>query len=229
METKKSPAASLENKRLLFAELGMIAALAAILGAFQYGTAEKKVALLDAGPAAVEIEDMIPITQEEPPLPQNAPVLPVLTEEIEIVDNDITIEDAFTSLEDSDEPIVIRPYVEDVKEEVIEEEEIPFILVEQKPRFNKGDANEFSKWVNSRLVYPEIAKENGSEGKVTLSFKVGKDGNVYDVCVLRSSSDSALDNEAVRVVSSSPKWEPGRQRDRNVVVTYTFPVVFALR
>jgi protein TonB len=70
--------------------------------------------------------------------------------------------------------------------------------------------------------------ENGVQGRVTLSFTVQKDGSVSNVKVMRGV-DKALDDEAVRVVSSSPKWEPGRQRDRAVPVTYTFPVIFQLR
>ena len=62
-----------------------------------------------------------------------------------------------------------------------------------------------------------------------VSFRVNKDGSVTNVKVLRSSSDASLDQEAVRVVSASPKWEPGRQRDRAVDVTFTFPVIFRLR
>ncbi|MBO7434645.1 energy transducer TonB [bacterium] len=186
-------------------------------------------ALLDTGYSTIDIEEMVPITQEEVPTPQQAPVLPVISEDIEIVDNDIPVDDFVASFEDTDEPIQILPYYEEVKDEVIEEEIIPFVLVEQKPTFEGKNANEFSRWVNTKLVYPEIAKENGSQGRVYLSFIVDKDGSVTDVKVLRSSSDATLDNEAVRVVKSSPKWEPGRQRDRAVKVTYTFPVVFTLR
>ena len=91
-----------------------------------------------------------------------------------------------------------------------------------------GDANTFSQWVNKRLVYPEIAKENGVQGRVVLQFTVNPDGSVTGVKVLRGV-DASLDKEAVRVVSQSPKWEPGRQRDRAVKVTYTFPVIFQLR
>ena len=229
MEQKKTVAASLENKRLMFAELGLATALAVVLGAFEISTAEKSVALLDTGYSTIDIEEMVPITQEEVPAPQQAPVLPVISEDIEIVDNDIPVDDFVASFEDTDEPIQILPYYEDVTDEVIEEEIIPFVLVEQKPTFEGKNANEFSRWVNTKLVYPEIAKENGSQGRVYLSFIVDKDGSVTDVKVLRSSSDATLDNEAVRVVKSSPKWEPGRQRDRAVKVTYTFPVVFALR
>ena len=54
------------------------------------------------------------------------------------------------------------------------------------------------------------------------------DGRVTNVRVLKGVDDS-LDKEAVRVVSSSPRWTPGKQRDRKVKVTYTFPVYFMLR
>ena len=82
--------------------------------------------------------------------------------------------------------------------------------------------------MNSRLVYPEIAKDNGVEGRVVLQFTIGKDGRLQDVKVL-NSPDESLAREAIRVVSSSPKWEPGRQRDRAVKVSYTFPVIYRLR
>jgi len=61
-----------------------------------------------------------------------------------------------------------------------------------------------------------------------LQFTVEKDGSVSNVKVVRGV-DPTLDKEAVRVVSSSPKWKPGKQRDRAVKVTYTFPVIFQLR
>lgn len=118
--------------------------------------------------------------------------------------------------------------IQDYMEEEVEEEAIPFQLVERKPSFQGGDANQFSKWVNQRLVYPQIAKENGVQGRVTLQFTVEKNGSVTNVKVLRGV-DPFLDAEAVRVVSLSPKWTPGYQRDRAVPVTYTFPVIFKLR
>ena len=147
------------------------------------------------------------------------------------MEDDIKLEDdVFINTEDdANLGVDIMDYKEaEVEEEAVEEEAIPFQLVEQKPSFNGGDANEFSKWVNSRLVYPEIAKENGVQGRVTLQFTVEADGRVTNVKVLRGV-DESLDKEAVRVVSSSPKWKPGKQRDRAVKVTYTFPVIFQLR
>ena len=231
MEVKKSPKASLENKRFLFTEIGFVIALLAVLFAFDYSSKEKKVATLETETAAVEVEDMIPITQETPPPPEAAPKIPILSDQIDVVDDNIKIDDnMFQNLEDdANSGVEIMDYIESApEEETIEEEAIPFQLVEEKPSFNGGDANEFSKWVNSRLVYPEIAKENGVQGRVTLQFTVNADGSVSNVKVLRGV-DTSLDKEAVRVVSSSPKWKPGKQRDRAVKVTYTFPVIFQLR
>lgn len=229
MEQKKTPKANLENRRLLFTEIGLVISLLAVWGAFSYGTREKKTAVLQGDSQAVEVEDMVPITQETPPPPPEAPKIPVLSDQIDIVEDNIKVDDNFISLEDdANLGVEIMDYVEEVKEEVVEEEAIPFQLVEEKPSFNGGDANEFSKWVNSKLEYPEIAKENGVQGRVTLQFTVNANGTVSNVKVLRGV-DPSLDKEAVRVVSMSPKWKPGKQRDRAVKVTYTFPVIFQLR
>ena len=230
MEIKKSEKASMDNKRFLFTEIGMVIALLIVWGAFSYTSREKKVATLEADQTVVEVEDMVPSTEETPPPPEAAPKIPILSDQIDIVDDNIKVDDSmFQNIEDSNEGFEIMDYIESApEEETIEEEAIPFQLVEEKPSFNGGDANEFSKWVNSRLVYPEIAKENGVQGRVTLQFTVNADGSVSNVKVLRGV-DSSLDKEAVRVVSSSPKWKPGKQRDRAVKVTYTFPVIFQLR
>ena len=229
MEVKKTPKASLENKRALFIEIGLIVALAVVYIAFNWTSKEVQVSTLEAENQVVQEEEIIPITQETPPPPAEAPKIPVLSDQIDIVDDEIEVDNDFLSLEDSDDMgVEIMDYVENVQEEVVEEEAIPFQLVEEKPSFMGGDANQFSAWVNKRLVYPEIAKENGVQGRVTLQFTVEKDGSVTKVKVLRGV-DPSLDKEAVRVVSMSPKWKPGKQRDRAVPVTYTFPVYFQLR
>ncbi|MBR2063194.1 MAG: energy transducer TonB [Bacteroidales bacterium] len=229
MEKKKSERADLQNKKVLFMEIGCIIALALVYFGFEYTSEEVRTVVLDDNSVITEIEDLIPITFETPPPPPAAPKIPVLSDQIDIVDDDIEIDDnMFLKLEDDPgSGVEIMDYIE-VIDEVVEEEEIPFMLVEEKPTFQKGDANQFSKWVNQRLVYPEIAKENGVQGRVTLQFTIDKDGSLTKVKVVRGV-DPSLDKEAVRVVSMSPKWEPGRQRDRAVPVTYTFPVIFKLR
>ncbi len=229
MEIKKSEKASMENKKLLFLEIGLVVSLLITYLAFEWTSKETKVSTLEDTTEVVLEEEIIPITQETPPPPPAAPKIPVLSDQIDIVDDEIELEDdMFMNLEDDASlGVEIMDYVE-VEEEVVEEEAIPFQLVEEKPSFQGGDANQFSKWVNQRLVYPEIAKENGVQGRVTLQFTVEKDGSVTKVKVLRGV-DPSLDKEAVRVVSQSPKWKPGKQRDRAVPVTYTFPVIFQLR
>ena len=229
MEIKKSEKANLENKKLLFIEIGLIISLLITYVAFEWTSKETNTSMLEDNTEILVEEEIISTNMETPPPPPAAPKMPVLSDQIDIVDDEIELEDdMFMNLEDDASlGVEIMDYVE-VEEEVVEEEAIPFQLVEEKPSFQGGDANQFSKWVNSRLVYPEIAKENGVQGRVTLQFTVEKDGSVTKVRVLRGVAPS-LDKEAVRVVSMSPKWKPGKQRDRAVPVTYTFPVIFQLR
>jgi len=105
---------------------------------------------------------------------------------------------------------------------------LPFQAVEVKPAFEGGDANDFSKWVNSHIEYPQEAVDKNIAGRVVLQFTVNKLGEVKDVKVVRGVNE-LLDNEAVRVVSSSPKWEPATQNGVPVSVNYTFPVIFKIQ
>lgn len=94
-----------------------------------------------------------------------------------------------------------------------------------RPRFLGGDANEFRKWVDARIVYDPEAKAEGIQGRVMLQFTIEEDGTLDKVRVIRGV-DPRLDAEAVRVVSSSPAWIPERQGGKAVPQTYTFPVIF---
>ena len=230
MEVKKSPKANLENKKMFYRELGLIVALGVILCAFEWSTSEKAESVIQQEEAVVVEVEQVPVTTEAPPPPPEAPKMPVLSDMIEVVDDDIVVDtDLFISLEDeADMGVEIMDYVAEVAEETIEEAPIPYTLVEEKPSFNGGDANEFTKWVFSNMVYPEVARENGISGRVTLQFTIETDGSLTNIKVLRGV-DPSLDQEAVRVVSMSPKWTPGKQRDKAVRVTYTFPIMFQLR
>ena len=231
MEIKKSPKANLENKKFLFMEIGLVVALLMVLGAFEWSTTEgTDLASLGDETAVVIEEEQVPITQEEQLPPPEVPKEPVMSDIIDIVDDDVKVEDNFllSTEDDASLGVEIKDYVVEQVEEEEVEEEVPFAIVEQKPTFQGGDANTFTKWVFSKIVYPEIAKENGVQGRVTLQFTIETDGSVKNVQVLRGV-DSSLDKEAVRVVSSSPKWSPGMQRNKPVKVKYTFPVVFQLR
>ena len=97
-----------------------------------------------------------------------------------------------------------------------------------KPTFKGKDANAFSRWVSERLVYPAMARRNGITGTVMVAFTVDQNGKVGNVEVV-DSVDPQLDAEAVRVISSSPRWKPGIKKGQQVIVHYTFPVIFQLR
>lgn len=106
-----------------------------------------------------------------------------------------------------------------------DKEAVPYQLVEQKPTFNGGDANVFSKWVNANLKYPEQAIDYSVDGNVYIWFTIGSDGVVRDVQLDHGLRED-LDAESLRVISSSPKWEPGRQNGEAVPVRVCFPVRF---
>jgi protein TonB len=96
------------------------------------------------------------------------------------------------------------------------------------PGFGGGDSNKFREYIARNLKYPEVAAENGIQGRVFVQFVVEPDGRVSNVKVVRGV-DPALDREAVRVVESSPPWKPGKQRGKPVRVSFTFPIIFVLQ
>ena len=139
MEIKKSPNADLKNRKLLFIEIGFVVALLITLGAFEWTSKEKKEAALTAENTELVEEEIIPITQDTPPPPPEAPKIPVLSDQIDIVDDNIEVDDNIMNLEDdSNMAVEIKEYIEEVQEEVVEEEAIPFQLVEEKPKFQGG-------------------------------------------------------------------------------------------
>ena len=107
-------------------------------------------------------------------------------------------------------------------------EAVTFDAIEVKPTFNGGDANEFAKWVYSQINYPEKAKKDKAQGCVLVQFTIGADGSVSNVELVKGVRED-LNAEVMRVVSSSPKWEPGKQNGEAVPVTFSFPVVFKLQ
>ena len=124
----------------------------------------------------------------------------------------------------AEEPVVAPS---EVLPEPPPEEPVKYSLLEAKPRFQDGDVGQFSYWVNQNLKYPQEAVKDSLQGRVTLQFTIEKDGSVTDVRVLRGCAP-VLDEEAVRVVSQSPKWTPGYSNGEPVRVIYNFPVLFQL-
>ena len=109
---------------------------------------------------------------------------------------------------------------------VVEETKI-FTVVEQKPMYPGGDAALMG-YLRDNIKYPTVAAENGVQGRVVVGFVVERDGSITDVNILRGV-DPSLDREAMRVVKSMPRWNPGKQNGSAVRVKYQVPVSFRLQ
>ena len=121
-----------------------------------------------------------------------------------------------------------------VVEEVIVEEKAPVVeqifesfAIQEKPAFPGGDA-ELMKYVAEHTKYPTAALENGIEGTVYIRFVVTRSGEVGEAKVLRAV-DPLLEEEALRVVKSMPKWTPGKNNGNPVNVWFIIPVKFMLQ
>jgi len=176
------------------------------------------------------LEEIAPPPPPPPPAEAQAQVkyvAPVVVDSVKVEDQTgfATVDEVQETLQDEAVVEVVEEVKEEVQEEVVEE---VFLVVEEMPSFGSGDANGFRSFVSSNMRYPEVAAENGIQGRVFVQFVVEADGRLTNVKVIRGV-DPALDREAVRVIESSPKWNPGKQRGKPVRVSYTFPITFVLQ
>ena len=102
-----------------------------------------------------------------------------------------------------------------------------FTVVEKMPSFPGGDA-ELLKYIATNIKYPKESQDNGEQGRVICSFIVGRDGSVNNPEVLQGVTP-LLNEEAVRVINTMPRWNPGMQRGKAVAVKYTVPITFRLK
>ena len=227
MEIKKSESANLENKKFTWILLGFVLVLAAHFVAFEWTQYEQEFSgdIIDSGDIILE-EEIVPITMPEkktvPPPPQAVSQAEVLN----IVEDDAEIEETtIVSNEDQAEFVEITDDVPIVVEEPEDEDQI-FQVVEEEASFPGGMA-ELMKFLHKNIKYPSICQEQGIQGRVIVQFVVEKDGSITDVQVIKAINPY-LDKEAVRVVSTMPKWSPGKQRGKPVRVRFTLPVTFRL-
>jgi len=228
MEQKKSPKASLEDMKLTFLLIGLVSVLMICYVAINW--TKEEVEKYEVVNEEMNFEDELEIdqtTQDEKPEPP-APEVIQEVQELQIVDDDVQTESIEVTSEDNQqEEVVIHAPVEIEEKEEEEDEQTIFVVVETMPEFPGGQQALF-KYLNESVKYPVIAQENNVQGRVIVQFVVEKDGSVTDVQVVRSV-DSSLDKEAKRVISSMPKWKPGKQRGKAVRVKYTVPVNFKLQ
>ena len=226
MEEKKSPKANLENKKLMFTQIGLIISLIIAWLAFErksYDKREIDPSLLRT--AEVVEEEMVDITKQEEQKPQPVEV-PKQTTQLEIVQDDVEVEDIEINAEVEQNEVIEEYIAPEIEEEEVVEQEI-FQIVEEMPSFPGGE-QKLLEFVAKNTKYPQIARESGIQGRVFIGFVVEPDGSISNVKVLRGIG-GGCDEEAVRVIKSLPKWKPGKQRGKAVRVSYQIPVNFKLQ
>jgi len=223
MEIKKTPEADLNKKSGLFLNIGLVMSLLIVISAFEWKFYDDG-DLVDLGQVRDDFEEMleIPPTEQPPPPPpkiQQPEIIEVpdeeeIEEEIE-VDLDVEITED-TAIDDI------------ITEEAPEEEDVDqvFNIVEQQAEF-KGGMQKFYEYVGKKMKYPASARRMGIEGKVYVQFVVERDGSITDVQAIRGIG-AGCDEEAMKVIRESPKWNPGKQRGRAVRVRRVIPITFRL-
>jgi protein TonB len=224
MTTKKT---NLENKRTVFFQIGLVITLSIVLLAFEWTTVRTDKNIWTAWDGVATDEDMAEITihkEKKPPMP-----VPKITPIIIPVDNDaIDIDD--------DLMIDAEPKKGDYNDlnreipdiiEIEPEDDVVHVNVQNRPEFPGGEPALFQ-YLAANLKYTKMAKEIGLQGKMLVSFVVWKDGTIRDIKIIRGLG-AGLDEEAIRVIQSMPRWKPGNQNGLNVNVEFNMPVQFKLK
>jgi TonB family protein len=106
-------------------------------------------------------------------------------------------------------------------------DDVIYVVVEHMPEFPDGQ-QALLKFLGEQVKYPKDAEEQGIEGRTICQFVIEKDGSISDVVAVRTSGNTSLDKEAIRVLQSMPNWKPGLQRGKPIRVKYTIPIFFRL-
>lgn len=215
MLKRKNPKANLKLKYKRNIEIGLVAALALLLVMFQASKRfEREVVSDQKVELKIEVEE-IPQTEQakRPPAPSR-PSIPIESEDEEIPE-DATIEMTDVNLDELPPP---PPPPEE------EDGETPiFVAYDEPPAPIGGFAA-----IQQNLVYPEIARKAGVEGRVYVNVLIDEKGNVIDTKILKSLGNNGCDEAAVAAIRSV-KWKPAKQRDKPVKVWVGIPVVFKLK
>ena len=239
MEPKKNTKADVGRNSSLYFAVGLALMMLLANLAINYKTYDK--AAIDIGQLNLdeEIEEEIPITQQEitPPPPPPPPAAP---EVIEVVEDEVEVEETvIESTETSQEEEIVK--VEDVKVEEVEEDiEVPFAVIENVPVFpgcEKEKSNAAKKQCMSDKITQivnknfntELAGELGLSGQMRINviFKIDKNGNITNVQA--RAPHPGLEKEAKRVIGKIPQMQPGKQRGKAVVVPYSLPILFKVQ
>jgi protein TonB len=224
MKPVKTDKANLENKRFLFFQLGIIAALLLVLTILESSTIKNSHQLVISGSDYFE-DDYIPNVKLKKPLPPvQAPPKPVdllvIKSDDQIIKDPLVMDD-MQAWENTTFNLPAFPDEKPVPDNNV------FVSVEDMPKFYWDNSDDFKYFIAKHLRYPKIAKTNGIQGIVKVRFIIDEKGNLINAEIIRSV-DPSLDEEVLRVLNLSPRWIPGKQRGKPVKVSFEIPVNFRL-
>ncbi len=219
MELKKNPRLDYRKKYALFLNIGLVTSLLLVISAFEWKFVER-VVIIKKPVSTFDNEPPTPITDITPPKPRVQVIkLIEIPDEIEIDDPIIKPVIVFEPDVEIDEGIDIFKEPIEVADEIVS-------IAETMPSFPGGDL-EFYKFISKNLKYPAHARRIGIQGKVFAYFVVDKDGSLSDISIAKGIG-AGCDEEVMRILSISPKWNPGKQRGRPVRVRMILPITFKL-
>lgn len=240
MEPKKNPNADVSRNSSIYFAVGLALMLLLTNLAINYKTYDKEA--IDIGQLNMddELEEEIPITEQQLTPPPPPPPPPAIPEEIEVVKDEVDVEETvIKSTETSQEEKIVK--VEEVKVKEVEEDlEIPFSVIENVPVFpgcenqKTNDAkrqcmsDKIADFVNKKFN-TDLAGELGLSGRqrINVMFKIDKTGEI--VGVQARAPHPGLEKEAKRVIGLLPKMQPGKQRGKAVTVPYSLPILFQVQ
>jgi len=236
MKTKKNPDMDVGRNSSLYFSIGLVLMLLATKGLLDYKSYDHKSIAIDTISVEQELEEDIPIVKLNTPPPPPPPA--AVTEDLKIVEDVAEVEETLIETTEITQETAIEERivnVEDVNVEEVEEDvEVPFAVIEKVPIFPgcKGDNEalkacfqaKIQEHVLKNFKYPELAKELEIQGKVYVMFAIDKNGDITDIKT--RGPDKILEKEAERIISSLPKMIPGKQRGKAVKVPYSLPIVF---
>ena len=227
MELKKNPKADLEKRKGIYIELGLIIALAAALVAFNVKSYDQEEIQVTERTVIDEVEEVVITTPPEETPPPPEPEAPEVITEVHVIDNNQESDNEIGIINmDLTDDIEMGEAVAAAPEEEEEiKEDIVYVVVEQVAEFPGGEEALY-KYLKDNIVYPNIARQTGIEGKVYIRFVVEKDGSISNVKVMRDIG-GGCGEEAMRVVKSMPKWKPAKQQTRTVRSEFNLPVNFS--
>lgn len=228
MEIKKSEKANLEDKKLIFREIGFVVVLLIILVVFEIGVSESNGGVQRNNAISEDDMEMVEVTREEqqpePEQPKPEMPEPPETDQIEETEDETEDESDKIQANNDDQNASVQNNFDFGEEEEVKEQ--VHIRVEKMPGF-PGGMGSLIKFIGENLDYPQDAADLGIEGTVVVKFVVNKNGKAVNPEIIKSIHP-LLDKAALDVVAKLPLFEPGEQAGEKVPVYFNLPVQFKL-